>query len=145
MTDHTLEATRLELTHTFNAPRERVYHAWTNAEALRQWWGPVGAEIVSVESDVRVGGRYRYVLNGGKHVVTGEYSEVVLNEKLVYTWRWEGADDPTPMLVTVVFIDRGAQTELQVTHERFPNQEERDSHNQGWVSTFESLDSFLVQ
>ena len=44
---------------TFQAPRERVFAAWTQAEALKKWWGTEGHTVPSVEMDFSVGGKYR--------------------------------------------------------------------------------------
>ena len=46
----------------FDAPRERVWKAWTEAERLGKWWGPKGFDIVSVKLDLRPGGTFHYGL-----------------------------------------------------------------------------------
>ena len=47
---------------TFNAPRGRVWQAWTEADHLGKWWGPAGFDIVSVKLDLRPGGTFHYCL-----------------------------------------------------------------------------------
>ena len=71
----------LTITRTFNAPPRIVFDAWTNAELVKRWWAPVslGVSIVSCEADVRVGGRYRYVLKPATSeafAFSGTYREV---------------------------------------------------------------------
>lgn len=83
---------RLEIRRTFEAPREKVFEAWTLPEALTQWWGPEGYATPSAEVDLRPGGRYRLGMkklpDGEIFYLSGAYREVRAPEKLVYTWRW---------------------------------------------------------
>src|SRR5262249_51243119 len=80
----------LTLTREYAAPPESVWRAWTDAKALKQWWGPTPGEKVSVaEVDVRVGGRYRICFggaDGNEHECAGVYKEVTKPKKLVFTW-----------------------------------------------------------
>src|SRR5262245_46516517 len=64
-TTMTLEGDRLiVITRTFRGPARIVFEAWTRADLVARWWAPksLGVEVVKIEADVRVGGRYRYVL-----------------------------------------------------------------------------------
>jgi uncharacterized protein YndB with AHSA1/START domain len=114
-----------------------VYRAWTDPEALTQWFAPTDEYRTKVtELDVRVGGRYRVEMHspeGKIHCVTGTYREVRPPHKLVYTWAWEGQDMPETV-VTVEFLDRGGSTEIALTHELFPTPEVRDEHAKGWTA-----------
>jgi uncharacterized protein YndB with AHSA1/START domain len=59
---------------------------------------------------------------------------------LVFTWRWQAEEPTAEMLITLIFREvNDAETELTLLHERFPNEEERDSHQIGWEGTFEQL------
>jgi len=72
----------------FDAPKHRVYKAWTTPELVRRWWSGRRGEMKVVEIDLRVGGRWRYVMEaeGGFEVgFHGEYREIVANERLVTT------------------------------------------------------------
>ena len=77
------------VTRVFNAPRKLVYDAWTKPELLKRWLlGPPGWSFVVCESDVRVGGRYRFVWSkpeGGEMGMGGVYKEVVAPERIVNT------------------------------------------------------------
>jgi len=79
----------LTLTREYAAPPERLWQAWTEAKALKQWWGPAPGEPVSVaELDVRVGGSLRIVMqgpDGNKYPMKGEFREVTPPERLVFT------------------------------------------------------------
>jgi uncharacterized protein YndB with AHSA1/START domain len=76
----------LSLARSYPAAPEKVWRAWTVAQALKAWWGPgVGEPVSLAELDVRVGGRFRIVFGGadGKaHECAGVYREVVPNRKL---------------------------------------------------------------
>ena len=74
------------ITRVFNAPRSLVFEAWTTPKYVSRWYG---AELLVVcEIDLRVGGRWRYVMrtpDGGEHGFSGEYREITPPERLVYT------------------------------------------------------------
>ena len=75
------------------APPAKVWAAITQPELMMQWWGPDAGPTLSVEADVRPGGRFSVVfrlLNGDEHNPTGIYQEVVPERKLVFTWEWPG-------------------------------------------------------
>jgi len=81
-------STQIKLTHTFDAPRELVFQAFTTAEHLRNWWGPEGWAFDVAASDFRSGGVFHYSQkpeDGDIMWVKFEYSEVVPPEKIVYT------------------------------------------------------------
>ncbi|MGH7866442.1 MAG: SRPBCC domain-containing protein, partial [Candidatus Dormibacteraceae bacterium] len=75
----------------------------------------------------------------------GVYREVKPPSRLVYTWGWHG--DPAvefgETLVTVDFLDKEGFTEVQITHDRFPNPEVRDKHNHGWNGSLDKLEERL--
>jgi len=142
----------LELTRRFEAPRERVFEAWTSPEVLREWWraGP-DWETPDAQVDLRPGGTYRLSMRdttkGETHTVVGEYKEVTPPERLVYTWSWES--NPEEMagsvgtLVTVEFVDTGGATEVQLTHSGFSDEKIRDMHAHGWEACIANLERYL--
>ena len=76
MTAKTAEKTSLEIIRFINAPRARVYQAWTDPAQLKQWWGPEGVRTQSLVADARTGGKYRWDLinqEGEEMSVFGEY------------------------------------------------------------------------
>jgi len=131
------------LTRTFAAPREKVFRAWSDPNALNRWFGPVGYSTPRAEVDLRVGGQYRLGMrklpDGDIFYLTGAYREVRPPEKLVYTWRWESEPELGETLVTVEFRDRGNSTDVVVAHELFPTETARDDHDKGWNSCLDRL------
>jgi uncharacterized protein YndB with AHSA1/START domain len=134
--------TSLTIRRTFPVARERVFRAWTDPAALRQWSCPIGFTISTAEVDLRVGGRYRMAMHppesGEPSVAYGTYREINPPERLVYTWQWEGGE-MGETLVTVEFRDLGGETEVVLVHEMFPAADVRDLHNQGWAACLEHL------
>lgn len=137
----------LRITRTFPAPRERVFRAWTDPQALTRWFAPgVEYETRVAELDLRPGGRYRVeMLRAGQtHRVAGTYREIRPPEKLVFTWRWE--NEPAHVgetLVTIELFDHGGSTELVLTHERLAEAASRDEHEKGWQGCLGRLGTYL--
>ena len=148
---------KLQLTRVFDAPRERVFRAWTDVNQFSQWFGAAACEGSSLQSaklDARVGGKYRLQVrraDGEFFTTVGVYREVKPPERLVFTWQFEkdgsgdefGEVEPPEMLVTVEFKARGKQTELILTHEKFASAESRDRHEDGWTRCLKELGEFF--
>jgi uncharacterized protein YndB with AHSA1/START domain len=141
----TKEKTRLEISRVIEAPRDRVYAAWTDPEQLKQWFGPENVQTRELVADARVGGKFRWDLinsEGEKMTCRGEYRELEPGKKIVFTWRWEDDEDweDHVSIVTVELYDRDGGTELRLTHEQLPNEESRDGHTRGWESALDKLE-----
>ena len=118
------------ITREFDAPRHLVYKAWTTPELVRRWWSGHRGEMTVAEIDLRVGGRWRYVMvaNGGFEVAFhGEYREIVPNQRIVNTQVYElpGAADAEGALNTVTFTEEDGRTTLTLLVE-VPTRELRD-------------------
>ena len=137
----------LTLNRQYPVAPEKVWRAWTDAEAVKRWWGPGPGEPVSLaELDVRVGGRFRIVFggpDGRMHECAGVYKEVVPNRKLVFTWSWPNSTPERVSVVTIVFQAVGKGTELQFTHEQLFDEKVRDDHKRGWSASLDKLERFL--
>jgi uncharacterized protein YndB with AHSA1/START domain len=113
----------------FNAPRERVFAAYTDPELIPEWWGPRGITTIVEEMDVRPGGRWRILSRNedGTEVPAfhGTYREVTPPERIVQTFEWEGM--PGHVSVdTAIFEDLGdGRTKIR-TITIFHTTEERD-------------------
>ncbi len=149
------EKESLRVTRTFRATRQRVFRAWTEPELMMRWFVEGDANMTACEIDLREGGKYRLEgeMRGRRWRIWGSYLEVRPPERLVYTWTWrhdagigkgEGTQEGDTR-VTVEFHDRGAETELVLTHERFTSIEARDEHAQGWKSCLNRLERLMAQ
>lgn len=138
----------LRLTRRFAAPRERVFDAWTTAEALKRWWCPPGWEPERIEVDLKAGGTYhlgmRQIDDGAVVSIHGRFLEVHRPERLVYTWCWRNAFEGMPeTCVTVEFLSVGGGTEVVVVHENFPDVRLWHRHRSGWIAACDRMERIL--
>ena len=77
----------------------------------------------------------------------GEFKELDPPERLAFTWTWEPPDPHAGIetLVTVVLMEVGDETEVLVSHDRFPTHDSRDRHDAGWTTTLDRLQDFLSE
>jgi uncharacterized protein YndB with AHSA1/START domain len=133
----------LRLTRRFDAPRAVVFEAWTSPEHLRAWWGPGEFRTTVAEVDLRAGGAYRLVIEAEgapRMELAGVFHEVSAPERLVYSWKWlSGWPDPSDMLVTVEFFERGEGTELVLTQRGFAAEGGSGPYSAGWESGLDKL------
>ena len=139
--------TTLIMKHTFNAPIERVFDAWTTPEVMGEFMGP-GEIRAHASVDARVGGTFRIVMikpDGEELVAVGTYRELNRPTRIVCTWEWE-EDDPALVKETLLSLDfssRGEETELTLTHENFRDAQQRDNHANGWGQILAQLERVL--
>jgi uncharacterized protein YndB with AHSA1/START domain len=118
------------ITREFDAPRHLVYRAWTTPELVMQWWSGERGQMQVVEIDLRVGGRWRYVMtaHGGHEVgFHGEFREIVPEARIVNTEVYEGVPDgdSDPALNIVTFTEADGRTTLELLT-RVSSREVRD-------------------
>jgi uncharacterized protein YndB with AHSA1/START domain len=117
------------ITREFDAPRHLVWRAWTTPELVRRWWSGRRGEMTVVEMDLRVGGRWRYVMTAAEgHEVAfhGEYRDIVPEQRIVNTEVFEmpGADEDG-VLDVVEFTESAGRTRLELLVQ-CPTREIRD-------------------
>ena len=117
----------LVVTRTFNAPAHIVFDAWTKPELLKRWWAPksFGVSLFECESDLRVGGTYRYAFGRdpkNPEVFSGRYVEVNSPSLLVLTQVYERMSDAGEAVVTATFEESQGETRLTL-HQLFPSKE----------------------
>ncbi len=116
------------ITREFDAPKHLVYKAWTTPELVSRWWTAKRGEMTVAEIDLRVGGKWRYVMMAGDMEVGfhGEYREIVPNERIVSTEVYEGFPDAEAVnLLTLTETDGRTTLEVLVQHQ---TKEHRDGH-----------------
>jgi uncharacterized protein YndB with AHSA1/START domain len=117
------------ITRVLGAPRHLVYRAWTTPELVRRWWSGHRGEVTGVEIDLRVGGRWRYVMvadDGSEAAFHGEYREIVPGERIVSTEVFEGRP-AARALTTVTFTEEDGRTTLAILV-RYDRTHDRDAH-----------------
>src|SRR5918997_1632402 len=121
--------TQILITREFAAPKHLVYKAWTTPELVKRWWSAQRGEVTVAEIDLRVGGRWRYVMiaEGGFEVgFHGEYREIVPNERIVSTEVFEGMPD-AEALDTLTLAEKNGRTILTILVEH-QTKAHRDAH-----------------
>ncbi len=141
---------------TFEAAVDLVWQMWTDPEHFREWYGPKGFTAPVAEMDMRVGGKRLICMaspdGSMKMWTTGEHTEIVPEERLVYT---EGPSDengnvvspsamgmpdgyPATTEVTVLLEDLGGRTKMVMTHAGVPA-----GAGGGWEQAFDKLADYI--
>src|ERR1700693_2176834 len=147
--------TTVQVRRIFSAPRERVFRAWTELEALKNWMcrDVESHQVRFLQLDVRPNGRYEIEVKtpeGLTYIGGGVYRDVKAPEKLSFTWRWkrmpeqpDASIQAEDSLVTVEFFDRGDSTEVVLKHEMLTTEGSRKSHKEGREGCFDKLAEYL--
>jgi uncharacterized protein YndB with AHSA1/START domain len=119
------------ITREFDAPKHLVYRAWTTPALVKRWWSGLRGEMKVVDIDLRVGGKWRYVMLAHREFEVafhGEYTEIVPNERIVTTEVYEGVPEPAhgqEPLNIITFSEQNGRTTLDLLVQ-CPNKEVRD-------------------
>lgn len=152
----------LLITHLFDAPRERVFEAWTDPEQLKQWYAPDGCTIEFKSIDVRQGGSFHSCIYDPVHGecwITGVYSEVSKPEKLVFSMVLSDKDGksvrsveagktdewPEELLTTVLFEPFGERTKVSIHQTVAEEEAKKTGAYQSWIKMFNKLNLMLTE
>lgn len=146
----------LVIVRTFNAAKEKVWHAWSDAEHFKKWWGPKEFTCPDCTIDFKVGGKWLASMmdeKGNKIWATGVYKEIVPYEKMVFTdcfadengnvvssEKYGMKDVPMEMLVTVLLKEINGKTEMTIIHEGLPEGELSKGANIGWNTSIDKME-----
>jgi uncharacterized protein YndB with AHSA1/START domain len=145
----------LHIERVFNAPRSRVWAAWSVEEAVKQWWGPRVFPTTYSKMDFREGGRWHYCMTGpNKEEAWGVmvYDQIDAPERIVYTDHFSDKDgnfntDMPSTTVTLTFEElEGGRTKL-ISHTTYAPDELQKVLDMGMEpgikETFDKLDEYL--
>jgi uncharacterized protein YndB with AHSA1/START domain len=125
------------------ATPEKVYRAFLDADAMAKWLPPNGFTGHVHQMDARVGGKYRMSFTnfstGKSHTFGGEYREMVTNERIRYTDRFDDPNLPGEMLTTVSLKAVSVGTELNITQEGIPDVIPAEACYLGWQESLALL------
>lgn len=134
----------LTVKRTIKTDKETIFKALTDEKIMEKWFfaGPDGWSA-TVKSKAEVGKKYQIDMHGENdtYTHTGEFKEVVPNEKIVFTWNSKAVQDT---LVTITLTENDEGTEVKLLHEFMPNDEMVENHTQGWTVILERLDNVVV-
>ena len=145
----------LVLTRLIDAPREKLFRAWTEPKLIKQWFAPLPWTISAVELDLRPGGSSLFVMrdpDGNEFPNPGIYLEVVKNERLVFTdaftKAWEPSEKPF-MTAIVTFEDEGGKTRY-TARARHWTVADREAHekmgfHEGWGQCADQLAALVAK
>jgi len=162
MTDNSGSQDAVRIERSFDAPVDLIWQMWTDPEHFAAWYGPEGATIPVAKMDVRVGGTRLVCMemqtpDGAMQMwFTGEYREVVENERLVYTESMSDKNGnvrsasemgmpeghPTTTEVRVELEDVGDGTKMVMTHAGIPSDSPGAA---GWAMAFDKLAAHVRQ
>lgn len=143
----------LTITRLINAPRQRVWKAWTDPKQVAQWWGPRGFTNPVCEVDARPGGKILIHMSGFGMLapMAGVFTEVVEPERLVFTNNAYVDASLSKILIegitTVTFADEGGKTRLTVHAAVLKAAPEATQAlagmDQGWTEQIAKLEEFV--
>jgi len=137
----------------FRAPTARVFRAFTDPADIDGWFMP-GGKLAAIEIDLRVGGRWTFVLqdqDGKMERLEGEYLEIDAPNHLKFSWRHvvEHADgtrqETDRSFVTITFAPAGKATEVNLRHEAIKSVDGRLGVGTGWDGCLHRIAGYLAQ
>lgn len=139
------------ITRVFDASREKVWRAWTDAELMKQWLGPHGMKMTVEKFDVRSGGAYRYIHSdgNGEYAFHGVFHGVHAPEKIIQTFEFEGLPEPGHVALDTLLLEEiDTDTTKVTTISVYQTPEDRDGMLQsgmekGLSEGYERLDELL--
>lgn len=146
----------VQLRHHYPVPRDQVFAAWTEIEALNQWFGPHSHNSTVEKLELKEGGSYQIRMTpisedldckgnpDEDSVCAGRFVEIKAPERLVMTFNWiENGADMGETLLTIEMFEADGGTDVVLTHERLPDEELRQAHESGWQGSLECLAEYI--
>jgi uncharacterized protein YndB with AHSA1/START domain len=141
-------APALRLERFYPVAPEKVWRAWTDPQALGQWFRPNATFSIPVaEADVRVGGRFRVLMvdaRGEEFDLSGVYREVIALRKLAMTWEWKNQPGHESLVRVSLRPSQGG-TQLELRHEGYLDFDNQPTHAQGWNGALDKLGQLLQE
>jgi len=137
----------INLTKQINAPVERVFDAWMNAETLSRFMTPMpGMPEPRTEVDATLGGGFTIYMMVGENEIphSGKYLEVNRPNKLVFTWESPFSTEGSTVTIELSSIDEKT-TEINFSHIKFIDEEARSNHEGGWNEILNKLNEKLSE
>jgi uncharacterized protein YndB with AHSA1/START domain len=133
----------VRLHRVLRAPAERIYRAFLNADALAKWLPPNGFTGKVHHLDAKVGGTYKMSFTnfttGNSHSFGGEFLELLPNERIRHTDKFDDPNLPGTMQVTVSFRNVSCGTELNIVQEGIPDVIPAEACYLGWQESLALL------
>jgi uncharacterized protein YndB with AHSA1/START domain len=138
-----MENNTVTLHRVFTASPEKVFKAFTDADAMASWLPPYGFVCKVHTMDTQIGGKYKMSFTnfgtGSSHSFGGEYLEIVPNELLKYTDVFDDPNLPGQMTTTIILRKVLCGTEITATQEGIPDAIPTEMCYLGWQESLEKL------
>jgi uncharacterized protein YndB with AHSA1/START domain len=138
-----MSTNKVKLHRIIAAPVEKVFRAFTDADAMASWLPPYGFVAKVHSMDVKIGGNYKMSFinftTGNSHSFGGEYLEIKPNKLLKYTDRFDDPNLPGEMITTIQLKTVSCGTELIATQEGIPDAIPTEMCYLGWQESLEKL------
>jgi uncharacterized protein YndB with AHSA1/START domain len=138
----------IRLHRVLRAPPERVYRAFTNAEAMAKWLPPHGFTGKVHQLDAKVGGKWRMsftnLSTGHSHSFGGEFLELVPGERVVHTDRFDDPNLPGEMRTSITLRKVLVGTDINIVQEGVPEVIPPEACYLGWQESLQLL-ALLVE
>jgi len=145
----------LSISRLIDAPRQKIFRAWTEPALLVQWWGPHGMTTPECEMDLWVGGQFRTLMrapDGSEYPTMGVFLDIVAPRRLVFTdafvpgWRPSGK---AFMTAEVVLEEEGDKTRY-IARALHWSEEDRQAHeamgfHEGWGQSLDRLEALVTR
>lgn len=122
---------------------EKVFRAFTDAQAMAAWLPPYGFTCAVEHMDAREGGSFRMSFTNfttqGSHSFGGEYREFLPGKRLVYTDKFDDPNLPGEMVVTVDFKAVSCGTDLRIEQAGIPDLIPTEMCYLGWQESLDKL------
>jgi uncharacterized protein YndB with AHSA1/START domain len=129
----------------FKTDRQTLFAAFARADEMSRWFFPWKGGRAEATNRFEVGGTYQVEMfppDGGSYMHTGEYKDIVPQQKIVFTWNSPAVKDT---LVTIELHEVNGGTEVVLTHEFLPSEEAYGSHQEGWAGCLDRLDDLVME
>lgn len=150
----------IQITHTLNAPIEKVWHLWNDPESIKKWWSPQHFKAPVIKNDFRVGGSFLYSMqapDGQMSWNVGTYLEIVQHKKILVTMSFANekghvvpaseygipGEWPTEVTILAEFRELNGVTEVTITETGIPSVMSVFA-KMGWQQQFDKFD-LLIQ
>lgn len=124
-----------------NSDIKTVYQAFCDPDILCKWFAPGNLKVAQIMLNFAKGGQYRAVLQGPdgfQQTIVGTYHEIIQNQRICFTWRWDDTND-----VTKVDLEFSAlpniTTTFKLTQSGFSQEQDMLNQQYGWLACLEKL------
>jgi uncharacterized protein YndB with AHSA1/START domain len=150
-----LAAFELSISRVIDAPRQKIFRAWTEPALLVQWWGPHGMTTPECEMDLWVGGKFRTLMrapDGSEYPTMGVFLEIIAPQRLVFTDAFVPGWIPSGkafMTAEVVLDEVDGKTRYTARALHW-SEEDRQAHeamgfHDGWGQSLDRLEALVTQ